>query len=349
MNFWQAQRQAKFNTAVYLSIFIILTLVAAALGEWAMRFFAGDNYGHPAVPYVAIGFLAVTFGVAGFNYMNYLQAGGKYVAESVGAVLVDPYTRNPKERQLMNIVEEIALATSLPVPPVYILDAHEINAFAAGTSYDNAAITVTRGSLERLNRDELQGVIAHEFGHIYNRDMTIGMRVAAMIMGFFIISYIGLRLLQGGLYFGGGRRNGNGDDGDGERRGGNPTLVLALIFLIAGSLTWFFGSILQAMVSRQREYLADASSVQYTRNPLGLINALKKIADSTTTDMPRNGQAFAHLYFNEHTSFWSRLFATHPPIEERIATIQGGHYEREPPPFAKSPRTPPTPPLNPLP
>lgn len=337
MNFWQAQRQAKFNTAVYLGIFIILTLVAAALGEWAMRYFAGANYGHPAFPYVGVGFLALTFGVAGFNYMNYLHAGGSYVAESVGAVLVNPYTRNPKERQLMNIVEEIALATSLPVPPVYILDAHEINAFAAGTSYDNAAITVTRGSLELLNRDELQGVIAHEFGHIYNRDMTIGMRVAAMIMGFFIVSYIGLRLLQGGMI--GSRRS---DEED--RRGGNPTIILALIFLIAGSLTWFFGSILQAMVSRQREYLADASSVQYTRNPLGLTNALKKIANLSVADMPRNGQPFAHLYFNEHPSLWSRLFATHPPIEDRIAAIQGGHYEKEPPPFPKFSSKPPLPP-----
>lgn len=334
MNFWQAQSQAKFNTAVYLSIFIILTLIAAVLGEWAMRFFAGPSYGYPTFPYVAVGFLALTFGVAGFNYMNYLQAGGSYVAESVGAVLVNPYTRNPKERQLLNIVEEIALAASLPIPPVYILEAHEINAFAAGTNYDNAAITVTRGCLELLNRDELQGVVAHEFGHIYNRDMTIGMRVAAMIMGFFIVSYIGLRLLEGGMY--GGRRD------DEDRKGGNPTVVLALIFLVAGSLTWFFGSILQAMVSRQREYLADASSVQYTRNPLGLVNALKKIANLTIADMPRNGQPFAHLYFNEHASFWSRLFATHPPIEERIAAIQGGHYEKEPSPFTKtSSKTPP--------
>ncbi len=344
MNFWEAQRQAKSKTALYLGVFIFLTIVAAVLAEWAMRVFAEDSYGNPDIPYVGLGFLIITFGVAGFNYMNYLQAGGSYVAESVGAELVDPYTRQPKERQLMNIVEEIALSTSLPVPPVYILESQEINAFAAGTSPDNAAITVTRGCLNLLNRDELQGVLAHEFGHIYNHDMTIGMRVAAMIMGFFIITSIGLRLLQGSAYSGGfSRRDDNGEG----RRGGNPIMVIALIFLIAGSVTWFFGSVLQAMVSRQREYLADACSVQYTRNPSGIANALRKIEQSAISDMPRSAQPFAHLYFNERPSFWSRIFATHPPIEERIAAIEGGDYYMEGPafPHSNSKHTPPPPPV----
>src|SRR4051794_32781678 len=114
MNFWEAQRKAKSKTAIYLAVFIVLTLIAATIAEWAMRTFAAVDYGNPEIPYVGLGFLAVTLGVAAFNYMNYLQAGGSYVAESVGAELVDPYTRDPKERQLINIVEEIALATSLP-------------------------------------------------------------------------------------------------------------------------------------------------------------------------------------------------------------------------------------------
>lgn len=334
MNFWEAQRQAKSKTALYIGIFIVLTVIAAALAEWAMRIFAGDSYGNPEIPYVGLGFLAVTFSVAGFNYMNYLQSGGSYVAESVGAVLVNPHTAHSKERQLLNIVEEIALATSLPVPPVYILEVNEINAFAAGTSPENAAITVTRGCLNLLNRDELQGVLAHEFGHVYHRDMTIGMRVAAMIMGFFIVTYIGLRLIEISSY---SRRD------DEDRRGGNPLMILAIIFLIAGSITWFFGSILQAMVSRQREYLADASSVQYTRNPLGIANALRKIENSQTSDMPRNGKPFSHLYFNEHDSFWSRIFASHPPIEDRIAAIEGGKYETGPNPFFTKHKPPPPP------
>jgi len=338
MNFWDSQRQARRKTTLYLAVFFGLTLAASILAEIAMRVFAGDDYGDPQIPYVALGFLTITFSVAGFNYLNYLQAGGSYVAESVGAELVDPYTRNPKERQLLNIVEEIAIATSLPVPPVYILEAKEINAFAAGTSPQNAAITVTRGCLNLLNRDELQGVLAHEFGHVYNKDMTIGMRVAAMIMGFFIVSYIGIRLLQSSTY---SRRD------DDDRRGGNPVLLVALIFVVAGSVTWFFGSILQAMVSRQREYLADASAVQYTRNPQGIANALRKILRENVSDMPKSGQPFAHLYFNEHSSFWSRLFATHPPLEERIAAIEGRSFEDiDMPPFprARSRSIPPPPP-----
>lgn len=338
MNFWEAQRKAKSRTALYLAIFIVLTVVAAIGAEWAMRYFASKNYGNPDIPYVGIGFLAITFAVAGFNYVNYLKAGGSYVAESVGAQQVDPYTQNPRERQLLNIVEEISLATSLPVPPVYILEAQEINAFAAGTSSENAAITVTRGCLNLLNRDELQGVLAHEFGHVYNRDMVIGMRVAAMIMGFFIITFIGLRLLEGSAF---SRRDGNGD-----RKGGNPIMLIALIFLIAGAVTWFFGSILQAMVSRQREYLADACSVQYTRNPTGIANALRKIENSTSSDMPRSGQPFAHLYFNEHPSFLEQIFATHPPITDRIAAIEGGKYETTEPIFPSTKRSssPPIPP-----
>jgi heat shock protein HtpX len=332
MNFWEAQRRAKSRTALYLTLFIILTVIAAFFAEIAMRYFAGQNYGSSEIPYVGLGFLGVTFAVAGFNYMNYLQVGGSYVAESVGARLVDPYSRNPKERQLINIVEEISIATSLPMPPVYLLNSEEINAFAAGTSPDNAAITVTKGCLLKLNRDELQGVLAHEFGHIYNRDMTIGMQVAAMIMGFFFVSYIGLRLLHGASL---SSRNGG-------KRGGSPLIIAAVILLVAGSITWFFGSILQAMVSRQREYLADACSVQYTRNPQGIAHALRKIAQSATSDMPMNGKPFSHLYFNEHPSFLSRLFATHPPIEERIAAIEGGEYDSIEP-LIPTPRPPPPP------
>lgn len=318
MNFWEAQREAKSRTALYLTVFVILTVVAATLAELAMRTFATDSYENPPFPFVGLLFLGITFLVAGFNYLNFLNSGGSYVAESVGAEPVDPHTIIPKERQLINIVQEMALATSLPVPPIYILEVQEINAFAAGTSPDNAAITVTRGCLNLLNRDELQGVLAHEFGHIYHKDMTIGMRVAAMVAGFFIITYIGLRLLQISNY----TRSDAGED----RRGGNPMAIIALILLVAGSITWFFGSILQAMVSRQREFLADASSVQYTRNPSGIANALRKIANSQISDMPRSGQPFAHLYFNEQQSFWSRVFATHPPIEERIAAIEGKKY-----------------------
>jgi heat shock protein HtpX len=321
MNFWEAQRQAKTKTILYLVLFFVLTVLTSIVAEFAMRTFAPDYQSD--FPFIGISLIGLILIVAGFNYMNYLQSGGKYVAESVGGRLVNPGTRDPKERQLLNIVEEIALATSLPIPPVYIIDAQEINAFAAGTSPDNAAIAVTRGCLATLNRDELQGVLAHEFGHIFNADMLIGMRVAAMIMGFFIVSYLGLRMLQMASY----SRSGNGD-----KKEGNPIALIALIFMLAGALMWFFGSILQAMVSRQREYLADASSVQFTRNPLGIASALRKIQNSHLSDMPKSGQAFAHMYFNEHPSFWQLMFATHPPLSKRIAAIEGNEYRMDSPP-----------------
>jgi heat shock protein HtpX len=319
MNFWEAQRHAKAKTFYYLVMFFMLTCIAAVLCEWALRTFAAEQYQNPPLPYVAIVFFALTLLTAGFNYLRYVSIGGRVVAETVGAVEVDPMTTDFKERQLLNIVQEIALATSLPVPPVFIIKAKEINAFAAGTSPDNAAIAVTRGCLNLLNRDELQGVLAHEFGHIYNKDMTIGMRVAAMIMGFFIVMYVGLKMLQWTSY----------SRSDDNKKGVNPLLVAAVAFLIIGAVTWFFGTILQAMVSRQREYLADACSVQFTRNPEGLANALRKIADSNIHDMPATGKPFAHLYFNERSSFWNKLFATHPPVEDRINRIMQGYNENE--------------------
>lgn len=314
MNFWEAQREAKANTVYFVSVFVVFTLIVSICAESAMRIFAWDSYGQPAIPYVGLGFLGGTFLVAGVNYLTYLEGGGCVVAESMGGIRVFPNTPDPRGKMLLNIVEEISLATQLPMPPVYVIEAEEINAFAAGTSPENAAIAVTLGCLNKLSRDELQGVLAHEFGHVAHRDMKVGMRIAAMVMGFFIITYIGLRLLGIGGY---SKRSSS-------RQGGNPMTILAVILLVAGSVTWFFGSVLQAMVSRQREFLADASSVQYTRNPSGLAGALRKIAKSSISDMPKGGQPFAHLYFNEHPSFWSRVFATHPPIEERIAAIEGG-------------------------
>ena len=228
----------------------------------------------------------------------------------------NPNTEDLHEKQLINIVNEVALAASLPTPALYIMDVDEINAFAAGTTNQNAAVTVTRGCMRLLNRDELQGVVAHEFGHIYNGDMLISMRLAAMIMGFFFIAYFGIRMLQIARF------GGMGDD----RRGGNPAALIAMAFMLAGAFTWFFGSILRASVSRQREYLADACAVQFTRNPDGIANALRKIGKlNNVNEMPPNGNAYAHLYFDNHIGI-SSMFATHPPLAKRIAAIEGREY-----------------------
>lgn len=315
MNFWEAQRRAKSKTSLYLFLFILLTVFMSFVIEVAMHYFGGKSY-TPSIPYVGLIFMAITFMTASFQYMQFSLYGGSYVAESVGAYEVDPNTSEPHERRLLNIVEEMAIASSLPMPPVYILETNQINAFAAGLSKENSAITVTTGTLLALNRDELQGVVAHEFGHIYNGDMKISMRLAAMCMGFFFVLYIALRILQ---------FSNVGRSRDREEKG-NPIALAGLVLLVAGAFTWLFGSILKAAVSREREYLADACAVQFTRNPHGISNALRKIAQEVNyNEMPKSGMAFSHLYLDDRGGF-SALFATHPPLSKRIAAIEGREY-----------------------
>jgi heat shock protein HtpX len=312
MDFWTAQKKAKSKTKTYVALFIVLMLIAATVIEFLLRAMNPDY--QQQFPFWGTVFIAVTTLIACFQYAMYKSQGGAYVAESLGARKIDPNTKDFYERQLLNIVNEVAIAASLPMPSVYIMDVDEINAFAAGTTNENAAVTVTKGCLRALNRDELQGVVAHEFGHVYNGDMLISMRLAAMIMGFFFIAYFGIRMLQISSFTGE------------ERRGANPAVLIATAFMIAGAFTWFFGSILRASVSRQREYLADACAVQFTRNPDGIANALRKIGHyNKVNEMPANGNAYSHLYFDNHLGV-SSLFATHPPLSKRIAAIEGREY-----------------------
>lgn len=315
MDFWAAQRRARRLTSWFVFLFALITLATAGVAEFAMRSFAGEDY-HPPLPYVAMAFAGVTCLVALFQYAQFRLQGGSYVAEAVGGIRIDPRQASAREQQLLNIVEEVCVASGLPMPAVYLLPANEINAFAAGLNPKDAAIAVTVGALNKLNRDELQGVIAHEIGHVGNGDMTISMRVAALVMGFFFVLYIAMRMLQMS-----DMRSSRED-----RRGGNPLALAALILMVAGAFTWFAGSVLKSMISRQREYLADASSAQYTRNPEALANALRKIAAENKHDMPASGMAFSHMYF-EDTTFMSALFATHPPIAKRIAALEGKNIE----------------------
>lgn len=320
-NFWEAQRKARSKTKVYVAIFLAMTFFVAFLAEMAMRTFTPEDY-HPSYPMLGISFIAITLFVSGWQYLMYRSFGGSYVAESVGGIKIDPKTINPHERQLLNIVEEMALAASLPVPAIYVLPVNQINAFAAGLTADRAAIAITAGTLQKLNRDEVQGVIAHEFGHIYNRDMKMSLQLAAMVMGFFFVLYIALRLLQFSSFS--SRGNGNGE----RRGGGSPLLIAALILMVAGALTWLFGSILKACVSREREYLADACAVQFTRNPSGIADALRKIARDSQEDMPREGMSISHLYLDDRAGL-SSVFATHPPLKSRIEAIEGRTYMPE--------------------
>lgn len=314
-DFWEAQRKARSRTALLVVLFVILTGIMACLIEFAMRYL-DSGYSKTQIPWMGAVFTTIAFSVAALQYIAFRFNGGSYVAESLGGYKVESSPRNSNEKQLLHIIEEMALAASLPIPSIYILPANQINAFAAGLTSQDAAITVTEGALNRLNRDELQGVIAHEFGHIHNGDIKISMRLAAMVMGFFFILYIGLRLMQFASFK--KHKTANG-------RGGNPILMVALLFIAAGALTWFFGSILKSAVSREREYLADASAVQFTRNPNGIANALRKIAEEQTKDMPAQGAPYSHLYFNDLSPF-SFLFHTHPPIKKRIEALLGKKY-----------------------
>ncbi|KAF3363076.1 Protease HtpX-like protein [Chlamydiales bacterium STE3] len=311
MDFWKAQQKAKSRTAFYLTAFFVMTFSIAFSVEWILQNFFTDDYSS-SFPWFALAFCTITFTYAFYNYRMYQQQGGGYVAKSLGARLIQRSNKNVKETTFYNICEEMSVAAALPLPEIYVLDATEINAFAAGLTPHKAAVTVTSGALNLLTRDELQGVIAHEFGHIYNGDMKINLKLAAMVAGFFVVLYCGIRLMRFSSF-------------RSKRDKGWSRTIIATALLIAGSVTWLGGSILRSLVSREREYLADATGVQFTRNPEGLIKALKKISSQDKTDMPAIGQPYAHLYFNNR-SLWSNLFATHPSIEKRIAALEGRKY-----------------------
>jgi Zn-dependent protease with chaperone function len=241
-----------------------------------------------------------------------LRSGGAAVAQSVGAVPVDPSTTDPRLRRFVNVVEEMSIASGVPVPRMFVLEREPgINAFAAGYSPADAAITVTSGALDRLNRDELQGVIGHEFSHVLNGDMRLNVRLIGLLYGILLLGLIGLRFLQ----FGGGRSR--------DERGNNPLLFVAVALVVLGFVGQFFAGLIQAGVSRQREWLADASSVQFTRQTSGLVGAFKKIAGlpegSTLTDKHGERQV-SHMLFGPGRRLTS-LYATHPPLVERIKAL----------------------------
>ncbi|MCU0764846.1 MAG: M48 family metallopeptidase [Burkholderiaceae bacterium] len=248
-----------------------------------------------------------------------LARGGEAVAQMIGARRVDPSTRDLLERRLVNVVEEMALASGTPVPRLYVMENEQsINAFAAGHSLHDAVIAVTRGTLTRLTRDELQGVIGHEFSHILNGDMRLNIRLIGVLFGLLMLSMFGRFMLELGR-------------GSRDSRGGLAMLVVAGIALwILGYVGVVFGRLIKAAVSRQREYLADASSVQFTRNPDGIGGALRKIGGLTQPGEPGsairhpNAETLSHLFLGAaRPSFVAGLFATHPPLAARIKRVYG--------------------------
>ncbi|MBS0418895.1 MAG: M48 family metallopeptidase [Proteobacteria bacterium] len=328
MDFFARQAAARGQSR-WLVIAFILSLLAVALALDLVLFtflasgrahrpdidpvgFAAQN---PGLAFVSTLLVMGVLGLASLYKSMELRGGGGVVARSLGGVLVDPDTRDAKRKRLLNVVSEMAIASGVPMPEVYVLEQEAaINAFAAGHTPANAAVTVTQGALDRLNRDQLQGVIGHEFSHILNGDMRLNLQLMGWVFGLFVVGLIGRLILN---FSPRDRRNNN-----------NAIVVLGLAVMVLGYVGLFFGRLLQAAVSRQRERLADASGVQFTRNPQGLKEALIKIAampDGSVLTTPQAEQA-AHMFFAEGLS---RAFATHPPLLERIRELDPQFDEAE--------------------
>ncbi len=329
MDFFGAQDQARRLTArlVLLLLVAVAGMVVAAvlIVAVAMALLDGGQAGADPLARafdpvllgsVALGVVAV---VAMGSLMRHqqLRGGGSAVAEALGGRLINASTHDADEQRLLNVVEEMAIASGMPVPAVYVLEEPSINAFAAGHAPHDAAIGVTRGAIESLDRDELQGVIAHEFSHILHGDMRLNMRLVALLYGILVIGLVGRMLLRGMA----GRRAVRS-----SRRGNGQAVMLGagIALMAVGYVGTLCGNLIKAAVSRQREFLADASAVQYTRNPDGMARALKRLAAHSQGSELRATQAaeFSHLYFGRGLRGLSGLTATHPPLTARIERLE---------------------------
>ena len=253
--------------------------------------------------------------VASFYKIAQLRSGGAAVAEGLGATPLPANSQDAAYRRLRNVIEEVAIASGTPVPAIYVLESEPgINAFAAGFTPADAAVTVTRGCLDKLSRDELQGVIAHEFSHIVNGDMRLSIRLMGVIFGILVIAVIAREVLVRAP-----RARSSGKGGGGIA----AILVAAALILVIGYIGVFFGRLIKASFSRQRESLADASAVQFTRQTMGLVGALKKIAGLDAGSKFQNTQSeeVSHMLFGDGEGY-SALFATHPPLLERIQVLE---------------------------
>jgi len=317
MNFFEHQEQARKATGRLVIYFALAVLCIFVALYWLFSLFLLQSDGGLTWDFglawkTAFGTILVV-GLGSLYKITELGGGGKVVAESLGGRLLSHQTRDLLEKRVLNVTEEMAIASGIPAPPVYLMEEKAINAFAAGLSPDNAVIGVTRGCLEKLDRDQLQGVIAHEFSHILNGDMRMNIRLIGILHGIMLIAGIGYFLLRIGAYSSRGRsREGGGV--------GMAIIVGGFGMLIIGSVGSFFGGLIKAAVSRQREYLADASAVQFTRNPDGIAGALKSIggfSDGSKLVTP-NAAECSHMFFGASIS---SLFATHPPLHKRIQRI----------------------------
>ncbi len=329
MDFFEAQARARRRSGRLVLLFalaVLGTIAATYAAAVLIADFATSTPRDLWRPDLLAGVAAFTLlvcGIASALRWSQLRAGGPAVAEHVGGQRVHPETTDLRERALLNVVEEMALASGVPVPAIYILRGEPaINAFAAGYSPADAAVAVTDGALARLSRDELQGVIAHEFSHILNGDMRLNTRLSALVYGILALSLVGRVVLHSAArsgVSGFSRRSGKG-------KGGAVVIIFAagLALLVIGYIGHLFGKLIQAAVSRQREFLADAAAVQFTRNPAGLGDALKKLGGTVLEgrlSTPRAGEISHFCFAQNFGSTFGGLFATHPPLDQRIRAI----------------------------
>ena len=335
-SFFENQQLARRNTKILVLLYALavggvvlaVDLVLAALYAWNYEWpQAGPalTWGMrlrvvPVSLYVwgAIGTAVLILAVSAWHVIR-LGGGGKAVAEMVGARRVAPDTGEPLERRLLNVVEELSIAAGVRVPGVYVMEGEPgINAFAAGYDTADAVVAVTRGTLETLNRDELQGVIGHEFSHILHGDMRLNIRIIGILAGIVFIGSIGEFIMRS-------------QRGGGDSKGAMPIFLGGLALLLIGYIGLFFARLIKAAVAREREFLADASSVQYTRNPDGIAGALDQIGHASTSALISNRHAedLSHMFFGEAVKVrLTSLFATHPPLEARIARAHP-RFERD--------------------
>lgn len=316
--------------AIIVAVYFVIALgtVAADPAQHIARIVEAEPGRHPVVARshpslwnpqlflgVAVGTLIVVT-LGSLYKIAELSAGGETVALMLGGRAVDPQTTDLAERRLLNIVEEMALASGIPVPPVFVLDNEPaINAFAAGHQPGDAVVAVSAGALQYLTREELQGVMGHEFSHILNGDMRLNLRLIGIVNGILVLAILGYYLMR----FSGPSRSSDRDNS------GTAMFFLGLALTIFGYLGVFFGNLIKSAISRQREYLADASAVQFTRYPGGIAGALKKIGGLSETSHIRDGHAqeVSHMFFADaFAGAFFRLFATHPPLVDRIRALE---------------------------
>ena len=305
MDFFERQDEARRHTKLLVFYFAAAVLSLVVVINVAVSLILGTFVVGPKselLLWITLGTLAVILAGSAFKTLQ-LASGGSVVAELLGGRLIDSNTSDTDERKLLNVVEEMSIASGVPVPQVYVMDDEAgINAFAAGHSTSDAAISVTRGGMKLLSRDELQGVIAHEFSHILNGDMRLNLRLMGLVFGILCLTVIGRVLIR-------------------TRGRKNPLPLVGLALIVVGWAGVFFGRLIQSAVSRQRELLADAAAVQFTRNPAGLAGALKKIgglAYGSRIESPHAEEA-SHLFFAN--GLGNSFFSTHPSLTERIRAL----------------------------